>query len=159
MTLGLRSVAQVRPASGPRHTDGSPNVVVGRPIALANDTNKSLWAGPRLYSRHSWSSGEACAAIPSERRDEADPRGLTSLHLAALRGHAGCVQVLLERGARVEVQTRMALSQAILIDAGLDPRTTDRHGHAPGHYAERNGFDAMCALLAQAPNCNAASRA
>ncbi len=75
----------------------------------------------------------ACLAIPTERLDAADPRGLTALHLAALHGHVGCVQTLLDRGARVDVETCMALSEESRLDRDRAkklavPRTGDDLG-------------------------------
>lgn len=101
-----------------------------------------------------------CQVIPTERLDDADPRGLTALHLAAARGHAACVQVLLDRGARVDVETVMALSET----SGLDrdrakklavPRTEGDLGVAlvmdrqatPLHLAAITGRANVLALL------------
>ncbi|KAL4440646.1 hypothetical protein ABPG77_000355 [Micractinium sp. CCAP 211/92] len=66
-----------------------------------------------------------------------DTRGAdsdTPLHLAALYGHAECVRLLLERGARADV--------------------ADSDGALPLHDAAAGGYASICEmLLAAAPNC------
>ena len=59
-----------------------------------------------------------------------DPDGRTALHLAALGGHAGTVELLLHNNA--------------------DPRVRDRAGDTPDALAERAGHAHVAALLRRA---------
>lgn len=86
----------------------------------------------------------------------------TALHLSAAKGHVGCVQLLIEAGAKCNVQEKDGLSPLhlavyhghvkcvkVLIEHGADVNSTSRFGSTPLHQAAYFGhFDCAAVLLA-----------
>jgi cytohesin len=85
---------------------------------------------------------------------------LTSLHRAAMAGHAAVAKALLARSAEVDAKDyaggtplHAAAAQghseaaAVLLDAGANPNARDQEGHTPLHRAAEGGHAAVTALL------------
>ncbi len=84
----------------------------------------------------------------------------TALEEAALRGHVGMVELLIEAGADVNLEGHSPLLLAtrsghenvvrLLLDAGADPNVRNHCGHSALDYALAGGYDAIVDLLSEA---------
>jgi ankyrin repeat protein len=126
-----------------------------------------------LYGAASWPDNGAMVSLLLEHG--ADPKtkveisglaadAFTPVMVAAMRGDAGALKPLLERGADVNVQGgdfgRTALLMAtttgredvvkLLLDKGADPSATDRLGNTPLRWAKKRGDSGMVKLLEKA---------
>ncbi|WP_420632558.1 ankyrin repeat domain-containing protein [Candidatus Palauibacter sp.] len=123
-------------------------------------------AGHRLLDAAQGGEAEVVRALAREGADVSAARGdgITALHLAAERGHAGVVRVLIDAGAAVEAGTRIGRYTplhlagrgghgevvALLLGAGADPNAaTTNSGVTALHLAAAavEGTGAVTALL------------
>jgi ankyrin repeat protein len=107
---------------------------------------------------------------------EADPLGLTALHLAVFAGQVGAVETLLELGADVDAQDCMGMAPLhlaavydraaivpLLVADGADVQRADNSRHAPVFtalvYRSRAAFMTLCALPSVRKGFNQRDRA
>lgn len=89
-----------------------------------------------------------------------DPLGVTPLHVAATRGDADAVRILLEAGAKIDARAEhdyTPLHEAaeqghagavqVLLDAGADPFAKNGDGRDPARLAEAFGEAEIAAVI------------
>lgn len=92
--------------------------------------------------------------------DESDWERKTALHVASLRGHRSIVQLLLKRGASVNIKNKLKQTPLhlacqynhqdivmLLIEYGARVNCKDERGNTPLHFCCSNGHDASAAIL------------
>lgn len=118
---------------------------------------------PPLFHAATFGYLEVAQALIDEgaRVDYADPSGLTPLMVAALNGPPAMVELLLSKGAPVDVSAGGAtpLTEATrkgdplvlraLLEAGADPNAPMPDGDAPVCYAQSHNFQEAAAVIRQ----------
>jgi cytohesin len=85
-------------------------------------------------------------------KDPAQAAGPSLIHLAAVQGHQDVAELLLDRGARIDIFVAAGLgmtgrAEAILKDRPLQVRARTGDGLTPLHLAARNGHTATAEML------------